>query len=116
MTRDQKLDLIIWGIALLLEREDLEMATIQEILDDENVETGDLAQLVDVVKSQQDTIAQQQQVIADLQASQGQLTPEQQAQLDAIKAAQDANDATIKSLLPEPAPAPEPAPEPTPEG
>jgi multidrug resistance efflux pump len=81
------------------------MATIQELLDDENVETGDIAQLVTVVQSQQATIAAQAQTIADLQANAGQLTPEQQATLDATNAAQKANEATLESLLP-PAPTP----------
>ena len=90
-------------LLVLVQQGRAEMATIQEILDDENTETGDLAALVTVVHSQQDTIATQTQLIADLQASQGQLTPEQQAQLDAINVTQDENRATIQSLLP-PAP------------
>lgn len=84
----------------ILRNEKRLMATIQEILDDENTETGDLAQLVDVVNSQQATIAAQAQTIADLQAQQGNLTPEQQATLDAVNAAQKANEQTITSLLP----------------
>lgn len=84
----------------ILRMEKHEMATIQELLDDETVETTELGQLVTVVSGQQDTIAAQAQTIADLQAQQGQLTPEQQAQLDAINAAQKANEATITSLLP----------------
>ncbi len=76
------------------------MATIQEILDDETTETADLATLVTVVQGLQQSVTDLQALVAELQASAGGLTPEQQSALDAINAAQDANDATIKSLLP----------------
>ncbi len=76
------------------------MATIQDILDDETTETADLATLVTVVQGLQQSVTDLQALVAELQASAGGLTPEQQASLDAINAAQDANDATIKSLLP----------------
>ncbi len=89
-----------FGFYAVLTRLDLIVATIQEILDDETTETADLATLVTVVQGLQQSVTDLQALVAELQASAGGLTPEQQASLDAINAAQDANDATIKSLLP----------------
>lgn len=87
------------------------MATLADLLADEQAEGGEITQLVDAFNAQTATIADLQAQIAAL--APGTLTADQQASIDATFAQAEQNKAAVAAVLPAPAPAPTPAPTPT---
>lgn len=108
MNQDELLDAI--GVLLderilhkLTEMETRIMATLSDVLADEQAEGGEITQLVDAYNAQTATIADLQAQIASL--APGTLTADQQAQIDATFAQAETNKAAISAVLPAPPPA-----------
>jgi hypothetical protein len=74
------------------------MATLADILADEQAEGGEITQLVDAFNAQTATIADLQAQIAAL--APGTLTADQQASIDATFAAAEANKAALTAAIP----------------
>lgn len=89
------------------------MATLDQVLADEQAEGGEITDLVNAFNAQSSLIADLQAQIAALEP--GTLTAEQQSQVDQTFAQAELNKQAISAVLP-PAvtPVPTPAPEPTP--
>lgn len=92
----------------LSEMEQTIMGTLQDILDTETAEGGEITQLVDAFNTQSALIDDLRAQIAAL--APGTLTPDQQATIDAIIVKAQENQAAITAVLPAPAPT-EPAPD-----